>query len=595
MPPPPPPPPPSEPGPSPDEGAPLPPIQPDAVDERAFLEAAKAKEEAEAARKEAEALQSKNATLQAQIDELKAFAARQHPDEAPPKDLQRLHLLQIQPVRDVLVILLVLGIFWLGYILSPITVPMLLALTLAYLVEPVVRRLVRGKHMTRVQAAASVIMIVVILITVPLVVGTTLAVSQGVRTTQTVSRNVEAIQRLVENPADEDAKAQLKGAWKVLGEFVAGVANPTPTPEEIEAQKKKDEEAAKAKAAEESQEQGPPAPGAEPNPAPEGSTPSQDTGNPTTPSPTTAPAGGTTPAANGSGQSVAEAAKPGGGIATRAATWISSAFENNLQSLGRFAARYLVGTSSDAVDIGVKAVKAVFLLVFGLFLVLFFFFFFCVSYESVTNRIANMIPKWKRNRTLELLKQMDAVIAAFVRGRLIIMGILMVLFTLGYFLIGVPAPLIVGPITGILAVVPYLGMISIPASMLLMWLQPVGPQWQQTWWWIVIAPVVLYFLIQTVEDYVLTPIIQGKATQMDTPSILFAVIAGGILAGFYGVLLAIPAAACIKILLRESFWPRFQAWAEGRVKDFLPISRYDPTEAALTPLTPPQPPPPSSK
>ena len=176
-----------EPAPGPDEAAPLPPLPPDAVEERAFLEAAKAKEEAEAAMKQAESLQARNATLQAQIDELKAFAARQHPDEAPPKDLQRLHLLQIQPVRDILVIALVLGVFWLGYKLSPITVPMLLALTLAYLVEPVVRRLVRGKHMTRVQAAASVIMIVVVLITVPLIVGTTLAVSQGVRTTRTVS------------------------------------------------------------------------------------------------------------------------------------------------------------------------------------------------------------------------------------------------------------------------------------------------------------------------------------------------------------------------------------------------------------------------
>src|SRR5690606_31266061 len=134
---------------------------------------------------------------------------------------------------------------------------------------------------------------------------------------------------------------------------------------------------------------------------------------------------------------------------------------------------------------------------------------------------------------------------------------------------------IVGPIVGVLSIIPYLGLISIPVAIALMWFQPVGPEWQQTWWWILFAPTALYFFIQTVDDYVLTPLIQGKATDMDTPTILFAVLAGGILAGFYGVLLAIPAAACLKILLRESFWPRFRAWAEGRVKDFLPISRYD--------------------
>jgi predicted PurR-regulated permease PerM len=99
---------------------------------------------------------------------------------------------------------------------------------------------------------------------------------------------------------------------------------------------------------------------------------------------------------------------------------------------------------------------------------------------------------------------------------------------------------------------------------------------------VIFAPIILYTLLQTIDDYVLTPLIQGKTTQMNTPTILFAVLAGGIVAGFYGVLLAIPAAACLKILMRESFWPRFKAWAEGRVKDFLPVSRYDPTETAPT-------------
>jgi predicted PurR-regulated permease PerM len=73
------------------------------------------------------------------------------------------------------------------------------------------------------------------------------------------------------------------------------------------------------------------------------------------------------------------------------------------------------------------------------------------------------------------------------------------------------------------------------------------------------------------DDYFLTPKIQGDATGMDTPSILFASIAGGVLAGFYGLLLAIPVAACVKILLKELFWPRFRAWARGEKDDPLPI------------------------
>ena len=52
---------------------------------------------------------------------------------------------------------------------------------------------------------------------------------------------------------------------------------------------------------------------------------------------------------------------------------------------------------------------------------------------------------------------------------------------------------------------------------------------------------------------------------------LFVSLAGGVLAGFYGLLLAIPVGACLKILLNEVFWPRFRQWAEGRARDFLPI------------------------
>jgi predicted PurR-regulated permease PerM len=551
-----------------------PPPASDPVEQRAFLEAEAARQQAETLQKEAEQLKAKNATLKAQVEELKALAAR-HPEDEPPTDIRRLHLLQIQPVRDVLVILLVLGVFWLGYILRPITVPMLLALTLAYLVEPVVRNVVRRKWMTRMQAAASVILIVLLVITVPLAVGTTVAISQGLSYGSEVEKNVEAIQVLLKDPANEEAKAILRRsrgsgpAWVWLGDFLSGLVHPEPSAEEL----------AKEREAKPDGSAPPPLQ----SPAPSEPQPKREApGAPAADSPDL-PSSAAPPSREPA--STSEAIKPGGSISNKAASWLKGTFENNLQSLGRFVARYLVGTGANALEIGLKTIKAVFYLAFALFLVLFFFFFFCIGYERVTNHIANLIPKWKRNRTLELFRQMDVVIAGFVRGRLIIMGILMVMFTIGYWLIGVPGALIVGPITGVLAVVPYLGMISIPASMLLMWLQPIGPAWQHNWWWIVIAPIALYFIIQTVEDYVLTPMIQGKTTDMDTPSILFAVLAGGILAGFYGVLLAIPAAACIKILLRESFWPRFEAWAEGKVKDFLPISRYDPTEAALS--TPP--------
>ena len=68
----------------------------------------------------------------------------------------------------------------------------------------------------------------------------------------------------------------------------------------------------------------------------------------------------------------------------------------------------------------------------------------------------------------------------------------------------------------------------------------------------------------------LTPLIQGKVTDLDPVSIVVAVLAGGTLAGLYGMLLAVPAAACIKILLREVAMPAIRDWSDGRSKDPLP-------------------------
>ena len=166
--------------------------------------------------------------------------------------------------------------------------------------------------------------------------------------------------------------------------------------------------------------------------------------------------------------------------------------------------------------------------------------------------------------------QMDKVIAGFVRGRLTICFLLIVYYTLAYWVIGVPAWLVVGPIVGLLTLLPYAAGIGIPIAMLLLWLDP-SAGLRGEWYWIIGAPLAVHGFQQVMDDYFLTPKIQGDATGMDTPSILFASIAGGVLAGFYGLLLAIPVAACVKILLKELFWPRFRAWARGEKDDPLPI------------------------
>ena len=184
----------------------------------------------------------------------------------------------------------------------------------------------------------------------------------------------------------------------------------------------------------------------------------------------------------------------------------------------------------------------------------------------------SLLPEHKKGSVLDLVSKMDAVISGFIRGRLIICATMIGVYTVGYVLIGAPAAWIAGLVVGALTLVPYAAGVAAPVIMLLMWLEP-GEGWQASWWWIIGSPLAVLGVSQVLDDYVLTPRIQGKATNMDTPTILFASIAGGSLAGFYGLLLAIPIAACIKILLKEVFWPRVRDWATGKADDVLPISK----------------------
>lgn len=481
------------------------------------------------------------------------------PSAEPPADWRRIHLWQIQPVRDGLVILLVLGIFQLGYVLRTVTVPLLLALLLAYLFEPVVSRMVRTGQIRRPVAAGVIIAAIVIGVGGPALLGASFAAVQTVTYAQTLASNVSTLQASIAAPEDEKLADAVPERWRAFRDFLVGIEAPV----------------IKAAPAEPIKPGELPPDKKGPIPPPELIDPKSAPAEAPPPEAADAPAAKTTP-------QPAEATDEPRRLLDRVLSTASGLLRQNAEAIAKVLGKGALGTGAGALHVVVSLFKGLTLFVFSCFLTLFFFFFLSSGYPKFAGSAKELIPQWSRGRTLSILGKMDRVIAAFIRGRLIIMAIMCLEFVVVYWLIGVPAALVVGLIAGILAIVPYLALVTIPACWLLMWLQPVGPEWQQTWWWIIFAPPVVYYVVQTTDDYFWTPKIQGKATDMDTPTILFTVLAGATLAGFYGVLVAIPVGACLKILFREAWYPRVKAWADGRVRDILPISRYSPLEAKAT-------------
>lgn len=470
------------------------------------------------------------------------------PGQGPPEaenPWQALHLWQIQPVRDVLMVAGVLALFWLGAKLSIVTIPLLLAILFAYLFEPVVRQMVRIRWMTRRLAALVLIFFFGFVIVIPATVGLALGAAQGVAYAAQVANNIDQVFKSSADPDNTELYDELPGdfwrsvhdmlvEWRASGEgddFLRDVGESlrVDDPDNRDAGREDEGEREDPGEREAAQDEA-------------------DDESPTF-------------------RQAVTGEREHGALIELALNWTRA----NAEAIAGRA----VQTGAGAVEAAFSGFLSLVSFAFMLFLTAFFFLFISPGFKGVIDFGRSLVPEKNRDRVEDLVVQMDRVVSGFVRGRLTIAVILSVYLTLGYAAVGVPAPLLLGPLVGVLSVIPYLGMIGLPITIVAMLLDP-GPlffEFQATWWWAIIGPYIIWQIAQVGDDYFLTPVIQGKSVNMDTPTILFAVLAGGALAGFYGVLVAIPVAACLKILIREVFWPRFERWAKGQEKDFLPIGR----------------------
>ena len=414
----------------------------------------------------------------------------------------RKHLWEIQAIRDVLLIAGALSLLWLGYALSSITIPLLVALLVAYLVEPVVEALGR-RGVSRSRAAAwfvglfGVLVAGLLALVLPLIVGQTLRLVDDVESGDMQRRVLR-----VESILPERATPSLQRLALLLpGEEVTDADSSLISPDQ--------------------------------------------------PSELAAPK--TEPLELQVQRIVREQ------LATQAD-------DSVLQQEGLRAAGAAL---TSAWDVLLAIVDAGFLL----FLIPFYFYFLVLWYPEVLRFGALLVPRDNRDATFALMMEMDDVVSGFVRGRLLVSFLMGLLFSVGWWLVGVPYAFVLGMATGALSTVPFVGGLGAPIAIGLAVLARLElPEVERAAWWMpVILPAAVFGLVQAIEGWVLLPLIAGRATRLDPVTIVVAVLAGGALLGFYGMLLAIPLAACLKILVIRIVLPRLRAWTRGDVADPLPI------------------------
>jgi len=174
-----------------------------------------------------------------------------------------------------------------------------------------------------------------------------------------------------------------------------------------------------------------------------------------------------------------------------------------------------------------------------------FAFYLLYDFDRLIAAIGELIPPRHREGAKGFFGEIDEVLGQFFRGQFTVMVILGVLYASGYGVIGVPLALPIGILAGVLAFIPYVGSLTALGLALLMTLL-VWQGWTQLFWVLGVHAV-----IQGLEGFVITPKIMGGTVGISAIAVLLALLVGAELLGFIGVLLAVPAAAVLKILFQR--------------------------------------------
>ncbi|OKL42974.1 AI-2E family transporter [Pseudovibrio exalbescens] len=172
-------------------------------------------------------------------------------------------------------------------------------------------------------------------------------------------------------------------------------------------------------------------------------------------------------------------------------------------------------------------------------------FYLLLDWDDMIARIDSWLPRAHQQTIRELCGQMDAAVAGFVRGQVLVCLILGTFYAVGLLLVGLKFGLLIGLTAGLVSFIPYVGalagfLMSIGVALFQFWPDP-----------LMIGAVLLVFATgQFLEGNILQPKLVGHSVGLHPVWLMFALFAFGSLMGFVGMLIAIPAAAAVGVLAR---------------------------------------------
>ncbi|MBS0555841.1 MAG: AI-2E family transporter [Proteobacteria bacterium] len=172
------------------------------------------------------------------------------------------------------------------------------------------------------------------------------------------------------------------------------------------------------------------------------------------------------------------------------------------------------------------------------------FFYLLRDWRGMITHVHDLLPRSIEPVVVRLAREADETLGGFLRGQLSVMIVLGVMYAIGLFAIGIDVGPLIGIIAGLISFVPYLGAIT----GVLMGVIAALVQYHD--WLHVVGVLIVFGVGHLIEGYVLVPRMVGEKIGLHPLAVIFAVLAGGELFGFLGVLLALPVASVAMVVLR---------------------------------------------
>jgi predicted PurR-regulated permease PerM len=224
------------------------------------------------------------------------------------------------------------------------------------------------------------------------------------------------------------------------------------------------------------------------------------------------------------------------------------AFQFDVDTVRRLAGD-LVADNQDLVARLLGSLKigglAVLAFIVNLLLVPVVLFYLLRDWNPLLARVDALIPRRAYDKAKTILREVDVVLAEFLRGQLLVILAMGVFYVLALWLARLEFALPIGLIAGLLSIVPYVGALVgfVLASMAA--LMQFDSLWSVAWVWLAFG------IGQALEGMAVTPLLVGERIGLHPVAVIFALLAFGQIFGFFGVLLALPASAALLVALRH--------------------------------------------